>query len=408
MWFWEDAGRAGFSGFLGSNRVPGNDASKGGNEWLLSNATKTLVGYPVEGIPLDNQGRMHATPPFDVRFVSAGGTGSHTYKTRDILGLPGNSGGPLCVLEQGAYYPAAIYVGGSSGQTVVRSIDGDVVALFNRADAEGNGGDNSVGGGITLTGTESVGSGAGEKGGIRVLIEPEAARVNGAAWRFSDEAYFLFGDGRSADGSIEEGSGRLDLEPRMVTLEFKTIPEFLPPISPMVMIEAGELKEFTYTYESSAEREAWRVANFGADASADISGDTADPDGDGAFNNEEFTLGTNPNVADSDGDGVSDGVEINSGTDPLDFGDSFKVNVIGRAGAVVTLSVESGKKGRIYELQRYESPIPGSANATGGWRNIGIQGPLGADGRVTLIDSASLPDGAIYRVKVSVVEDETN
>ena len=75
---------------------------------------------------------------------------------------------------------------------------------------------------------------------------------------------------------------------------------------------------------------------------------------------------------------------------------------------MVTLYVESGKKDRSYELQRYEGPAPGGGDAVGNWLSIGIQGPLPADGRVTLMDSASPSDGAIYRVKVSVAEGEAN
>jgi uncharacterized protein (TIGR03382 family) len=56
----------------------------------------------------------------------------------------------------------------------------------------------------------------------------------------------------------------------------------------------------------------------------DSVGDTpADPDGDGLTNDEEASLGTDPNDADSDDGGVSDGDEVTSGTDPASGGDDY-------------------------------------------------------------------------------------
>ena len=45
---------------------------------------------------------------------------------------------------------------------------------------------------------------------------------------------------------------------------------------------------------------------------------TSDCDNDGLTNDEEVSLGTNPNNPDSDGDGINDGQEISDGTNPLD------------------------------------------------------------------------------------------
>ena len=41
LWFFEDAGRGGYSGFLASNAVP-DPQGDGGNEWLRSDVQKML------------------------------------------------------------------------------------------------------------------------------------------------------------------------------------------------------------------------------------------------------------------------------------------------------------------------------------------------------------------------------
>lgn len=53
-----------------------------------------------------------------------------------------------------------------------------------------------------------------------------------------------------------------------------------------------------------------------------VSGDT-DTDGDGLTDEEETTLGTDPNNADTDGGTVNDGDEVAAGTDPLDASDDI-------------------------------------------------------------------------------------
>ena len=65
----------------------------------------------------------------------------------------------------------------------------------------------------------------------------------------------------------------------------------------------------------------------------DPGGPNSDPDGDGLTNDEEETLGTDPNDPDTDGDGFGDGEEVNTlGSDPLDPNDPAQLRVTQLAG----------------------------------------------------------------------------
>src|ERR1041384_7303639 len=145
-----------------------------------------VVGYPVNGIPSADQGRMFATSPFNVTFSRVPGTDSsnnpyRVYTTSDITSAGGNSGGPICVLyDNGSYYPAAIYLGGSA-QTSVRAIDDKVVDLFGRAEVSGDGGGNQVGGGIIQVDTPSS-RGTFSTAGLKVFLTPKTAATGGATW----------------------------------------------------------------------------------------------------------------------------------------------------------------------------------------------------------------------------------
>ena len=71
MFFLQDVGRGGFSGYLAS------DTSI--NEFLVSDSLKTLAGYPVDGIPGDRP-RPHARHAADERVVQQG-IRTHLYHT---------------------------------------------------------------------------------------------------------------------------------------------------------------------------------------------------------------------------------------------------------------------------------------------------------------------------------------
>ena len=224
LFFLQDVGRGGFSGYLAG------DTSV--NEFLVSDSLKTLAGYPVDGIPEADLDRLHATPPTNVLFSKAFG---RTYITQDVRATGGASGGPLCVLAgNGAYYPAAIYLGGT-GQTVVRAIDSDVVALIGFA-AASSGDGVGVNGGQTNTVTEAYDKP--DLGALRVIIEPAAARAAGAGWRISSQAPYL-----SSGGQLD------DLVPNAYQISFPALAGFVPPAIQPATVEAGTLTTVTFTYE---------------------------------------------------------------------------------------------------------------------------------------------------------------
>jgi hypothetical protein len=184
VWFFEeDAGRGGFGGYLASDSLV--------NEWLISDRLKTLVGYPLDDISLANQGRIHATPVLNVAFSPAN---DRVYLTDDITSQGGNSGGPVCVqYDDGKYYPAAVYLGGTT-QTRVRAIDSDVIRLFDSAEESSNTGQNSTNGGVPqVNASASVPA----SGTLTVTLNPPEVRNAGAGWRIGSGAFQSSGQSQS-------------------------------------------------------------------------------------------------------------------------------------------------------------------------------------------------------------------
>jgi formylglycine-generating enzyme required for sulfatase activity len=226
LYFTEDAGRGGFSGYLASDETD--------NEFILSPALKTLIGYPVTGIAPAALGLMHATPPGAVSFAHGGS--AHTYVSSAIRSASGMSGGPLCVrLDGGIYYPAGVYLGGS-GQVVVRSFDSQVVTLFGRAEISGNGGANNTGGGISQTSYVPAGISS-DPGSVRITIKPLTAVVSGARW------------GLVANGVTRSSGGQIgSLRPGTYTLHLSTVSGFDAPVPQPVTVLGGQISDITYTY----------------------------------------------------------------------------------------------------------------------------------------------------------------
>lgn len=227
LYFGEDAGRGGFSGFLASDETE--------NPYLQNSSMKTLVGYPVSGIDPSAHGRMHATPPGNGEFIWSLG---RTFMTTDLRGVAGMTGGPLCVQRDGgAYYPAAIHVGGTN-PSAFRAIDSSVIDLFTRAAISGGGGDDHTGGGITHSGFSSIGS-SGNPGSLKITIEPAAARNSGAGWRLKPETSY-----RSS------GNQKSNLKAGSYILQLTTVEGFAAPARQTIVIHGGQLSEYTFTYQA--------------------------------------------------------------------------------------------------------------------------------------------------------------
>ena len=233
LYFLADASRGGYGGFLASDAAD--------NEFLVSSAQKTLVGYPVDNLAGFIPGRMHATAPMNVRFtrvaaVDESGSPFRTYKSADIRGSGGISGGPLCVqFEGGNYYPAAIYLGGS-GQAVVRSIDSKVVDVFSRAELSSIAGDNNTGGGITFTSFSSIG-GTEQPGALQVKLEPAEARALDARWSLESDPTLRLSEAR-----------KVGINPGSYVVQLTTVSGYQVPAEQTVTIMGGKLLEITYTY----------------------------------------------------------------------------------------------------------------------------------------------------------------
>jgi len=182
-------GRGGYSGYLTSDT-----SSQTGHVWVAEASQKLLVGYPVEGIPAENRGRMHRAGPGIAAFNPISANIPEVYASSDMAGYPGMSGGPLCVLSYdslGDLYllPAAVYLGADdNGRCLVRVIDLDVVNLVRAAEDTALVGSDRSGGGVVLV-SPSYGSTVQNYGKITVTLGPPAAIRLGGRWRISPTNY---------------------------------------------------------------------------------------------------------------------------------------------------------------------------------------------------------------------------
>ena len=337
-----DAARTGFAGFLASDLT--------NHEFLISSAQKMLVGYPVDGIATLDQGRMHATPAMNLTFTALT---DRVFATTGIRSTGGNSGGPLCVQHtNGNWYPAAIYLGGAT-QSIVRAIDSTVIQLFDTAQQSSIDDQGYTGGGITHTGYTAGGTAS--TGALVVNITPV-----GTGWRPVG----------STKAFTPSGISRAGLTPGTFFIEFTPLAGYQTPTNQSVTVLAASTQTYSITYQASqTPQETWRQAFFGTTSNTGDAADSADRDGDGFTNAQEYAAGTNPMLS----------------------GDFFKVTDSQRTASTFTLNT-AGKAGRTYTLQR-------STNLTS-WTNVTSLGPLTANGAVTLMDIAMPNDAAFYRIVV--------
>jgi sugar lactone lactonase YvrE len=228
LYFLSDAGRGGSSGYL----VSGSNTT----EWLQATALKTLVGYPAigNGNNTVNPGQMYATGEGNYEFDLI--TNS-VFSTEDIIGFPGNSGGPLCVqYTNGIYYPAGVYLGGSNS-SIVRAIDGDVATLINAANVTANTGQLHANGGPLGPGNNS-GKSLGT-GSYTMQLGPPAAVAAGAGWMVTGQGVSTYYTDTAVPYSLPSGS---------YTATFNTVPGFTTPAPVNFTIIASGTIGISVTY----------------------------------------------------------------------------------------------------------------------------------------------------------------
>lgn len=228
MYFLEPAGRGGSSGYLGSDFAA--------NAWLTGARLKLLAGYPSQGVDPPSLGHLFATSPSMTNALSF--VSGAVFQTTALTGYAGMNGGPLCAqFEDGQFYPAAIYLGGTPGVTTVRAIDSQVVELFRRAEISGTGGANNLGGGITHVGSGLTGSTSLALSSVQVTLGPAGAVAAGARWLFKNQTT-LRRSGQLAQGLI----------PGDHTVQFTSVPGYATPDDQTVSLAAGEERPVTARY----------------------------------------------------------------------------------------------------------------------------------------------------------------
>ncbi len=273
----EFAGRGGSGGYFASNEAPANP-------WLNSNRDKFLVCYPMEGIPLADRGRMHATEisttPFDhvQNFV---------FRTSSFRTAPGASGAPVYVRDDtGTLFPAAIYLGGT-GDSIVRAIDDSVVDLMNRAETAGSGDGNSTGGGATFSAPGTTQDG--------FVVGQVTANIEGTdrgRWRIIDA-------GGAPLTSFRSASRIESFPPGEMMMEFMEVDGFSTPPMTAATVFTNQTTIITGVYGQDID--GWLVSELQDFGVTTNNGILDDFDFDGLLHLIEFAFGLSAREVGYDG-----------------------------------------------------------------------------------------------------------
>jgi hypothetical protein len=228
LFFFTPAARGGQSGYLAS------DAQA--NPWLTGNREKFIAGYPVTNV--SPTGNLYATPAVTDPFQYVAGT---LFSTTALTSDPGNSGGPVFVLgDDGNYYPAAVYLGGSY-RTEMHAIDSSVINLMDEAEIAANGGSNNAGGGIVEVEEGVSGMASAALGNLTVTLNPPDAVADGAYWELAGDSTRRL-SGQSA--ALAPGTYNVSY--------YDKGPGYRPPVQQNVTVPAGSVTPVSATYTPGA------------------------------------------------------------------------------------------------------------------------------------------------------------
>ncbi len=369
LYFEENAARDAYSGWLSSNSAP--------NEWGSSDAQKIIVGYPSQGVPADQLGRMFATTPNSATSTTLIDPLTPNLESDlNFTTYPGMIGGPVCISyinenHEEIYYPFGIYVGGVN-EVLIRTFDEQASDEFTRNtlfdlieiadDYAGPLGPGDITGGITRD-SFFLADSIELPGVLSLIIEPIEAVEAGAGWRIGSEGEFR------ASGSILAG-----VTPGRYSIEFAPVAGYPDPQPLDIVISPGENQSLTFNYNNDPIAD-WRNNNFHSPENSGDGADENDPDGDGQNNRSEFIAGTNPN-------------------DPQDV---LVAETVSRNGNRIELMV-TGKTNRIYRLQKW-TPQPNQDAPQ--WETV-VTLPELQTGQMnlSLVDPSTKEAKTLYRVSV--------